>query len=193
MSDNLWLDLRSTMRMAARNPGFTTMVVATLASGIAANTAVFSVISAVFLRPLPGIMEPSRLVSLYRIQNGLTFDDMGYPDYRDYRDRNHSLAGLAAHGPAALSINDGAAERMIGDLVTGNYFEVLGVRPAAGRLLRGDDDAAAVISYGLWHEKFGGSPSAVGARIQLSGYPFTVVGVAERGFRGTMTSLQIGR
>src|SRR5215472_4281375 len=191
MLDNLWLDLRSILRTLARNPGFTAMVVATLASGIAANTAVFRVISAVFLRPLPGITEPARLVSLYRIQNGLTFDDMGYPDYRDCRDRNQTLAGLAAHSPAALSFNDGTAERMIGDLVTGNYFDVLGVHPAAGRLLREEDDAAAVIGYGLWQEKFGGSPGAIGARIRLNGYPFTVVGVAERGFRGTMTSLPL--
>jgi len=115
---------------------------------------------------------------------------MGYPDYRDYRDRNHSLLGLAAHGATALSFSyAGIPERMICDEVTGNYFDLLGVRPAAGRLLVEADDAAAVISYGLWLRKFGGSSGAIGARIDLNGNPFTIVGVAEKGFRGTVLSL----
>ena len=188
MLDNLLRDLRYTFRMFARNPGFTVIVLLTLALGIAANTAVFSVVSAILLRPLPGIRNPERLVSLYRVQNGQTFDDMGYPDYRDYRDRNQSFAGIAAHSAVALSFNSGTSERLIGDLVTGNYFDLLGVRPAAGRLLVEDDDAAAVIGYGLWQRKFGGSPSAIGAKIELNGYPFTIVGVTEKGFRGTVVS-----
>ncbi len=189
MLDNLWRDLRYTFRMFARNPGFTAIVLITLALGIAANTSVFSVVSAILLRPLPGIQDPGALVSLYRIQNGETFNDMGYPDYRDYRDRNQSFTGIAAHSAVALSVNSGSPERLIGDLVTGNYFSVLGVRPAAGRLLVEEDDDAVVIGYGLWQRKFGGSPGAVGARIQLNGYPFTIVGVAEEGFRGTVSSL----
>src|SRR5580700_1754951 len=187
--DGLWRDLRYTLRTWGRNPGFTALTLLVLALGIAANTAVFSVVSAILLRPLPGIREPERLVSLYRIQNGQTFDNMGYPDYRDYRDRSRSLAGLAAHSGVALSFNSGTPERLLGDLVTGNYFDVLGVRPAAGRLLVEDDDAAAVIGYGLWERKFGGSTSAIGAKIELNGYPFTVVGVTEKGFRGTIVSL----
>ena len=189
MLDNLWRDLRYTFRMFAKSPGFTAIILATLALGIAANTAVFSVVSAILLRPLPGISEPDRLVSLYRVQNGQTFDNMGYPDYRDYRDRNQSLAGLAAHSAVALSFNSGTPERLIGDLVTGNYIAVLGVRPAAGRLLVEDDDSAAVISYSLWQRKFGASASAIGAKVELNGYPFTVVGVADKGFRGTVVSL----
>jgi putative ABC transport system permease protein len=189
MLDNLWRDLRYTFRMFAKSPGFTAIILATLALGIAANTAVFSVVSAILLRPLPGISEPDRLVSLYRVQNGQTFDNMGYPDYRDYRDRNQSLAGLAAHSAVALSFNSGTPERLIGDLVTVNYFAVLGVRPAAGRLLVEDDDSAAVISYSLWQRKFGASASAIGAKVELNGYPFTVVGVADKGFRGTVVSL----
>jgi predicted permease len=190
MLDDLRRDLRYTFRMFTRNPGFTAIMVVTLALGIAANTAVFSVVSAILLRPLPGIREPDRLVSMYRVQNGQTFDDMGYPDYRDYRDRIQSLAGLAAHSAAPLRFSCGTPERLIGDLVTGNYFDVLGVRPAAGRLLVEDDDSAVVIGYGLWQRKFGGSFSAIGARIGLNSYPFTIVGVTEKGFRGTDVSLQ---
>jgi predicted permease len=189
MLGNLWRDLLYTFRMFARSPGFTAVIVITLALGIAANTAVFSVVSAILLRPLPGIREPERLVSMYRVQNGQTFDNMGYPDYGDYRDRNRSLAGLAAHSGVALSFNSGTPERLIGDLVTGNYFDVLGVRPAAGRLLVEDDEAVAVIGYSLWERKFGRSANAIGAKIELNGYPFTVVGVTEKGFRGTIVSL----
>jgi predicted permease len=189
MLENLWQDIRHTSRMAARSPGFTAIILVTLALGIAANTAVFSVVCAILLRPLPGIREPSRLVSLYRLQNGQTFDDMGYPDYRDYCARNRSLAGLAAHSAVALSFNSATPERLIGDLVTGNYFSLLGVRPAAGRLLAEDDDAVAVISYGLWQRNFGGGASAIGAKVALNGYPFTIVGVAEEKFRGTVVSL----
>lgn len=183
------LDLRYTLRTLLRRPGFTAVVVITLALGIAANTTVFSIVSAILFRPPPGLHDPGRLVSLYRVQNGQTFDNLGYPDYRDYRDRAQSLAGLAAHSPVALSFNSGSPERAIGDLVTPNYFDVLGVRPAAGRLLVENDDSAAVISYGLWQRKFGGSASAIGAKIQLNGYPFTIVGVTELGFRGTELSL----
>ena len=184
--DGLWRDLRYTFRMWKRNPGFAATTLLVLALGIAANTAVFSVVSAILLRPLPGIADPGRLVSLFRVQNGETFDNMGYPDYQDYRDRNRSLLGLAAHGETALSFSyKGIPERIVCDEVTGNYFDVLGVRPAAGRLLVAADDAAAVISYGLWRRRFGGSPGAVGARIEVNGNPFTIAGVAEKGFRGT--------
>lgn len=191
MLENLWRDLRYAFRTFAKNPGFTAIILLTLSLGIAANTAVFSVVSAIFLRPLPGIADPGRLVSVYRIQNGLTFDNLGYPDYRDYRNRNQTLVGLAAHSPAAFSFAYGAPERMIGDLVTGNYFDVLGVRPALGRLLAEDDDAAAIISYGLWQRKFGANPGVIGAGIELNGYPFTIVGVTENGFRGTIVELPL--
>ncbi|HLK20632.1 MAG TPA: ABC transporter permease [Bryobacteraceae bacterium] len=183
------LDLRYTLRTLLRRPGFTAIVVLTLALGIAANTTVFSIVSALLLRPLPGIHDPSRLVSLYRVQNGQTFDNLGYPDYRDYSNRIQSLSGLAAHSAVALSFNAGSPERVIGDLVTPNYFDVLRVRPAAGRLLAEDDDSAAVLGYALWQRKFGGNPNAIGAKIQLNGYPFTIAGVTEQGFHGTELSL----
>jgi len=187
--DALWYDLRYTLRTWRRNPAFTAIALLVLALGIAANTAVFSVVNAILLRPLPGIADPGRLVSLFRIQNGDTFDNLGYPDYRDYRDRNRSLLGLAAHGATALSLGyRGTAERTVCNLVTGNYFDLLRVRPAAGRLLVDSDDSAAVIGYGLWQRRFGGSATAIGAAIDLNGNPFTIVGVAEKGFRGTVLS-----
>jgi len=114
MLDGLWHDLRYAIRMWGRSPWFTAITLLVLALGIAANTAVFSVVSAILIRPLPGIADPRRLVSLFRIQNGSAFDEMGYPDYRDFRDRNQSLLGLAAHGETALSFSyAGTPERMI--------------------------------------------------------------------------------
>src|ERR1017187_7452485 len=173
--DGLWHDLRYTIRMWGRNPCFTAIILLVLAVGIAANTAVFSVVSAILLRPMPGIADPGRLFSLIRIQNGDTFDNMGYPDYRDYRDRNRTLLGLAAHGATAVSFSyAGIPERMICNQVTGNYFRLLGVQTAAGRLLVEPDDAAAVISFGLWRRRFGGSPGVIGAAIELNGNPFTI-------------------
>ena len=109
--------------------------------------------------------------------------------YGDYRDRNHSLLGLAAHGATAVSFSyAGIPERIICDEISDNYFDLLGVQPAAGRLLAEPDDAAAVISYRLWQRRFSGSSGAIGARIDLNGNPFTIVGVTEKGFRGTVLS-----
>lgn len=155
-----------------------------MALGIGANTMVFSVVNAILLRPLPGISDPGRLVSLSRIQDGQGFDNFGYPDYVDYRDRAQSFAGLAAHCTAPLSLTTDGTSRVRGDLVTDNYFNLLGVKPAAGRLLVEGDGQVAVVSYGLWQQKFGGG-SVEGSRVVLNGVPFTIVGVAEAGFRGT--------
>jgi predicted permease len=148
-----------------------------MALGIGANTTVFSVVNAVLLRPLPGIADPGRLVSLSRMQDGNLFDNFGYPDYADYRDRSRSLAGLAAFCTAPLSMTTDGTNRVHGDLVTDNYFEVLGARPALGRLLTLGDGDVAVVSYSR--------RGMLGSRIVLDGVPFTVVGVAQPGFRGT--------
>ena len=180
-------DLRFGFRLLIRNRGFTFAAAFTMALGIGANTAVFSIVNALLLRPLPGIADPSRLVSLYRLQNGEVFDNLGYPDYDDYYRESRTLE-LVAHAPAILSFSHGVAERLSGDLVTDNYFPTLGVQPQEGRLLGPKDDASAVISYGLWQRQFGGDPAAVGSKIEIFGSPFTIVGVAEKNFRGTVLS-----
>src|SRR5271166_5008903 len=161
----LFDDLRYGVRILVKHPGFTSVAVLTLALGIGANTAVFSIVNAALLRPRPGIAQPDRLASFFRTQKGAMFDSMGYPDYSDLRDRNRSFSGVAAHCTAAFSVSNGTAERLRGDVVTDNYFEVLGVKPALGRLLISSDAQAAVLSYGLWQRKFGGDPGAVGTRI----------------------------
>jgi predicted permease len=197
--NQLYHDLRYSLRQMRRNLAFTTIAVLTLALGIGANTAIFSVVEAVLLRPLPGIEEPGRLVSLYRMQKNDEYGSMGYPDYADFRDRNTALSGLAASAPVSLSISSATPERIIGSVVTGNYFTVLGVQPALGRLILPADDAlrnanpVAVLSYGLWTRKFGADPSAVGSTIVLNGHPFTIIGVAPLAFGGTLAgySMQV--
>lgn len=181
-------DIQFGLRILRKNPGFAFGAMVTMTIGIGANTAVFSVVNGVLLRPLPGVADPARLVSLSRVQNGTTFDNFSLPDYRDFRDRNQSFAGIAAHTPAVAGLNEQPPERLSADLVTENYFTVLGVQPATGRLLTADDGAAAVISYEFWQRKFSGDPAAVGRQITLNGSPFTIVGVAQNGFRGTVVS-----
>jgi macrolide transport system ATP-binding/permease protein len=191
--DRLAQDLRYGLRLIVKAPAFTVTAVLTLALGIGAGTAVFRVVNAALLRPLPGLARPDDLVALYRTQKSDAFDNFSYPDYLEYRDRNQSLSGLAAHCGASLSLSYGGAERLRGDLVTGNYFAVLGVRPALGRLFTSEDDslpsphAVAVLSYGLWQRKFAADPRAIGTGIALNGYPYTIVGVAAESFRGAQT------
>src|SRR5579872_2952062 len=185
-------DLRYGLRILIRNPGFAVVAILTMALGIGANTAVFSLIDGILLRPLPGIADPSRLVTLYRLQPTGPFDSFAYPDYCDYRDRTQAFRGIAAHTWAPLTFGYQTTERLLGDLVSGNYFEVLGATPAVGRLLTASDEAnagdVAVLSYGLWQRRFGGDPKVVGTRVTLNGQPFQVVGVTQEKFRGSTTN-----
>src|SRR5579871_557259 len=177
-------DLRYGMRVLRKNPGFATIAILTMALGIGANTAVFSVINAVLLRFMPGIADPARLVTLIRTQPSGPFDSFSYPDYSDLRDKTQTLH-IAAHIWAPLMVGD---ERVLGDLVSANYFQVLGAKAAVGRLLDPDDADAAVLSYGLWERRFGKDPKIVGSGITINGSPFTVVGVAQQSFRGSTSN-----
>ncbi|HEV2224533.1 MAG TPA: ABC transporter permease [Candidatus Acidoferrales bacterium] len=193
---DLLQDLRFTFRMLCKSLGFTAVAVLTLALGIGANTAIFSLINAVLLQPLPGIANPKQLASLFRMQKNDPFGVNGYPDYVDYRDRNRSFSGLAAHAAVWMNLGTGSPERIIGDIVTGNYFPVLGVQPALGRLIVLDDDtkrdanAVVVLSYSLWERKFGSSRAILGRKITLNGYPFIVIGVAPPRFTGVLAALR---
>ncbi len=191
--DNLWQDLRAAIRRTIKSPGFTALAVLALALGIGANTAIFSLINGALLRALPGVQDSDRLVTLERTQSGKVQYNFGYPDYLDYRDHNNSFAGLAAHCGTPLSFANSATERLRGDLVSGNYFSVLGVKPALGRLIDPDDDntpgghPVAVLSYGLWVRAFGAASDVAGRSMKLNGYDFTIIGVAARNFTGTQT------
>jgi predicted permease len=174
-------------RLARRQPAFAATAVGSLALGIGVNTLVFSVASGLVLRPLP-VDRPSDLTF---IQNGGN-PGLSYPAYRDLRDRNVTLAGVAGYRIAPMNLeHDGVASRAWGYLATGSYFDVLGIRPAAGRFFHQDEDQpparspVAVISYDCWISRFGGAMSVIGSTVRLNGVPYTVLGVTPRGFLGT--------
>ncbi len=195
--EKLSQDVRYGARMLWRNPGFTAVAVLSLALGIGANTTIFSVVNALLLRPLP-VANPSRLVNVHSVSpDGSSFHSFSYPSYVDYRDRSGKVFdGLLAFTGTQLSLSAGGqGERLFGEMVSGNFFNVLGVRPAAGRFFVAEEDqtpdthAVAVVSYGFWQRRFGGDPTLVGKTLQLNGTQFTVVGVAPKGFTGTRVAL----
>jgi predicted permease len=187
-------DARYTVRWLRRSPLFTSVAALSLAIGIGANATIFSVTNALLLRPLPGLAEPDRLVDLGRTTDGSGFDTTSYPFYRDIRERTTTLDGVYGYRvePSPMSLGGAhEAERVYGSVVTGNYFNVAGTRPALGRLLQDDDDrepgsrAVAVVSHELWLRRFNGDRSLPGQTIVLNGHAFTVVGVTPHGFQGT--------
>src|SRR5919199_3724740 len=188
----LWQDIRYGFRVMLKSPGFTAVAVVVTALGIGANTAIFSLIDKLLWRPLP-VSAPERLVLLSAESLNPRFLNtvFSYPDYADYRDLNQVFSGLIAFRDAEVSVGSGEeAERTDGELVSGNYFEVLGVRAARGRAIRPEDDSApgkspvVVISHGLWQRRFGADPGIVGKSVTLGGGSYTVIGVAPPGFNG---------
>jgi macrolide transport system ATP-binding/permease protein len=189
----LFQDLRYGARILLKKPGFTLIAVITLALGIGANTAIFSLINTALLRPLP-VERPDQLVSLNStLSNGTqSLPVTSYPNYRDLRDRNNLLSGMLAYRTADVSLSkDGVNERVWGYLATGNYFEVLGVKPALGRFFNPADDKVhgghplAVLTYECWQKRFAGDPQAIGKTVIINGHNFTIIGVAPPGFYGS--------
>jgi len=192
--ETLWQDLRFGVRMLCKNPGFTAVAVLTLALGIGANTTIFSVTNALLLQPPAGIERPDQLVLLFRrLAHNRVEMNVSYPNFSDWRDQNRVFSGLAAYKTIWLGLSaEGGSGRVQGAMVSGNYFDVLRVRPALGRTLLPEDDRTpgaypvAVVSYGLWQRHFGSDPGTVGREIRINGHAFTVVGVAPKGFKGTV-------
>ena len=187
----LFQDSRLGLRMLRRNPAFTITAILTLALGIGANTAIFSVVSAVMFRPLP-VRAPGELVSFRNAAGGWMFNTFAFPNYEDVRDTNDVFSEVMAYRmtPVALS-HDGESQRVWSYIVTGNYFTGLGVRPHLGRLLGPDDDSTpgahpvAVVGYDSWLERFGGRADIVGLDIVVNGRSYSIVGVGPPGFFGT--------
>ena len=184
-------DLRYALRMLLKKKSFTVIAVLSLALGTGANTAVFSLINTVLLRPLP-IEDPGKLVALNNIAENQMFPSFSYPNYKDLRDRNDVFSGLIGYRFTPLSFShDGINERVWGFAVTGNYFEVLGVGPALGRVISPDDDRIpgghpiTVMSYKCWEQRFGKDQNVIGRDVIVNGRSYTVVGVAPQGFFGT--------
>jgi putative ABC transport system permease protein len=185
--ESLVPDVRYAVRRLVKTPGFTLVALITLALGIGANTAIFSVVHGVLLRPLP-FKDPDRLYWLWTRHTSTDRYPFQLPEFCDYRDQNktlESVAGFANWNPNLTG--DGPAERLTGLRVSGGLFETLGTHAAVGRTLAPADDTpgqekVAVLTHGLWQRRFGGDPAVVGRALTLNGEPFTVVGVMERDF-----------
>ncbi len=186
--NTLWQDLRYSARMLRTKPGFTLIAVMTLALGIGANTAIFSVVNAVLLRPLP-YPEPQQLVWVWEVQPKLAQAQFSPAEFLDYQARNQSFTGMAAYRLMFFTLTGtGAPEQLNGLITTANFFSLLGVAAERGRVFQPEDGRAgaprvAVISHGLWQQRFGGDPNLIGQTLTLSGESVTVVGVMPPGFQ----------
>jgi len=185
---NVWADLRYGARLLLKSPGFTLVALLTLALGIGANTAIFSVLDAVLLRPLP-FPEPQQLAMIWEDASFVSFpkNTPAPANYWDWKTRNHTFSDIAAMRTASVSLTDeGAPEFVLGMNATSNLLSILGVKPAMGRNFTAEEDRSAatlvVISHGLWQRRFGGDPSIIGRSIRMSGVPHTVIGIMPRGF-----------
>ena len=200
--ETIFQDIRYALRMLAKTPAFTSVAVLTLALGIGANTAIFTIVNALLLKMLP-IKAPQELVAVGdptrvndRSSGTPQIDLFSYPLYKEFRDNNTVFNGLIAGGTEhRIDVDASAAggasnEQIVGRLVSGNYFSVLGVDAAVGRLLAETDDIqenanpVVVLSYGYWNRKFALSPAIIGKELRLNGYPFTVIGVTQQDFKG---------
>jgi predicted permease len=195
---DVWQDVRFGARMLIKNPGFSLVVIAVLSLGIAGNAAIFSLFKSIALKPLPGVRNSATSSVLL----GRTIDGRGIgvsvPDYRDLSAQQQSFESLTASMMIFASVGRGVdAQRVIAELVVGNYFETLGVGAQLGRTLLPSDDVApgqhpvAVISDSLWRRSFAADPAILGKIIYLNGQPLTVVGVAAHEFNGTIVSMGI--
>ncbi|PYL45841.1 MAG: permease [Verrucomicrobia bacterium] len=190
--EKLLQDIRFGFRQLIKQPSFAALAILSMALGIGANTSIFSLVDTALLRPL-AVKEPSQLVELYSTTNqGADWSLQSYPNYKDYRDRNTVFSGLFVYRVvvSSLTVNN-SSQRVWGYLVSGNYFDVLGVKPMLGRAFLPEEDQTpdshpvAVISYNCWQHRFGGDPAIVGKTVEFNSRPFTVIGVAPKGFIGT--------
>ena len=188
----LFKEIRQAIRLLLNNPGFTAIAALSLALGIGANSAIFSLADAILLRPLP-IPQPSHVLNLRTATPSTPLDGVSFPEYRDIRDKNQSLAGLVAFQftTVGFAATPKALPQMrMGQMVSDNFFKVLDVQPALGRAFLADEgkvpgrDAIAILSYHFWETEFGRDPSAIGRTVRMNGINFTIVGVMPPDFTG---------
>jgi predicted permease len=191
-------DLGYALRQLRKNPSFTVLAVGTLALGIAANLTILSWINATLLNPIPGVAHTGNMITIQRgVRSEHASPPFSYADYADLRDGTTTLSGLAGYHDDYMSITgEGTPERIYGALVSSNYFEVLGVRPLLGQTFKSTlpyertGVPLAVLNYDLWQNRFGGDPAIVGKTIQINLHPYTIIGVAPRGFHGCKSGLR---
>jgi predicted permease len=195
--DQLAQDLRYGLRQLWRNPGSTGVAVLTLAIGIGANTTIFSWIREVLLNPLPGAAQPERVVALEMLTPSQSWVPTSYPDFRDIRDHVKLSEGMSVAQPMGLAVGtEQNADYMWGELVSGNFFDLLRVKPELGRFFTGAEldeaqnaHAVAVISDSLWRRRYQSNPEIAGAVVRINQHPYTIIGVAPETFHGSMPGL----
>jgi predicted permease len=193
---DLWQDLRYAARMLQKTPGFTAVAVFTLALGIGANAAVFTIINTLLLNPLP-VEKSSELVAISTTHAKLTTQPgelqlMSFLNVKDFRDRTHSFSSLAAHSnPMAITMTNAAEpHRIFVEVVTANYFDTLGLHPFKGRFFLSSEDTTpgaapvVVLGYAAWQGRFAGASDILGRTIKLNNTPFTIIGIGPKGFKG---------
>jgi putative ABC transport system permease protein len=186
--NSLFQDLRYALRRLGRTPAFTAIALATLTLGIGANTAIFTVIDAVLLRPLP-YRDPGQLVLLNETAPGFPSFSVSYENYEDWRDQSHSFSSVGAVRNTAMTLTGaGEPERLTAQNATANLLDVLGVRVVRGRAFLVEEDrkgapGVALISYGFWQRRFGGAESALGQSLTLDNKPYSIVGILPPGFQ----------
>ncbi|MFY9804521.1 MAG: ABC transporter permease [Candidatus Acidiferrales bacterium] len=194
--ETLIQDLKYAVRMLMKSPSFTAIAVLTLALGIGANTALFSVVNGVLLRPLP-YRQPDRLVVLSEKTASFDSSSISYPNFLDWQRSNTTFSSLAAYRSDDFSIlGNGEAERVRVGMISAGFFETLGVNPLLGRLFNADEDRlgaapVALVTAGLWERKFGSAPDIIGKRVTMNGTGYTVVGVVPASFQLESTNLGI--
>jgi len=191
MIETIWQDLRHGVRMLRKNPGFTVIAIISIAIGVGANAAMFSLADGLVIRPLP-VTRPGDVLTIAGVTPGaLGNAPLSYPDYIDIRDQNRSFSGVVAYSLVVTSfVNrpDEPAQRRAGMAVSGNYFDAMNVRPALGRWFRADEDqaperdAVVVLDYDEWQQRFAGDPTIVDRHLRVANVDFTVIGVAPKGF-----------
>ena len=183
----LWQDVRYSLRMLGKNPGFAAIAILTLALGIGANSALFSVVNGVLLRPLP-YPQPDRVIAISEKSASFENSSISYPNFLDWQRSNSTFSAIAAYRGDNFSITGtGEPERVRVGMVSAGFFEILGVNPAQGRLFTHEEDRlgtapVAILSAGLWQRKFGSAPEIIGKRIRMNGEDYTVVGVLPANF-----------
>lgn len=194
--ESLRQDLRYGLRTLRKNPGFTAVALLALAIGLGANTAVFNLADSLLFERLP-VPDAEQMVRLYGSSDQQKFDSFSYANYLDLRDRSKNLSGLAAHQSLPLTITSGEEpEDAEGEIVSGNYFDVMRIPASIGRTLLPEDDrtpgahAVAVIGTAFWKRHFGSDPAAVGKTLVINSHPFTVVGVVPESFKGTFPTFR---
>jgi predicted permease len=195
--EGLWNDLRYALRMLVKNPGFTVMAILALGLGIGANTAIFSVFNGMLWRPLP-VKEPQQIVAVVTQTPGIDFPlNLSYPDFQDYRQLKTVFSDMIVYTPSPVNFGaEGRPERAWVELVSGNYFSMLGLEAVRGRTFAADEgwvtgkDALVVLGYKFWQTRFGGDSGVIGRSVQVNQHPFTIIGVAPERYHGAYYFLE---